>query len=83
MDLSSVVGASPIFGFLLKLKKNINQKEWPSLIQSLLEVHYDRLYDRSQERNFSAYVNAPLITTSDLSQAGIDAIALQIHQQLN
>ena len=63
--------------------ENITLKDWPSLIQSLLEVHYDRLYDRSQERNFSAYVNAPLITTSDLSQAGIDAIALQIQKQFS
>jgi tRNA 2-selenouridine synthase len=55
-------------------QKNILEQQWDALVQSLLELHYDRLYERSQERNFAAYQNAPEITTDDLSEARIKAI---------
>lgn len=57
---------------------NITKQAWPSLIQSLLELHYDRLYDRSQAQNFNAHTLAPTLTTQDLSSAGIHAIAVHI-----
>jgi tRNA 2-selenouridine synthase len=59
-------------------QKNIQEQDWDTLVQSLLELHYDRLYERSQERNFAAYQQAPEITTDDLSEARIKAIASEI-----
>jgi len=56
----------------------IAKQDWQGLIRSLLELHYDRLYDRSQLRNFENYEKAPLIQTDDLSKAGIQDIASQI-----
>jgi tRNA 2-selenouridine synthase len=61
----------------------ITQQDWRTLIRSLLELHYDRLYDRSQLRNFENYEKAPLIQTDDLSKAGIQRIASQIQGMLN
>jgi tRNA 2-selenouridine synthase len=61
----------------------IAKQDWPVLIRSLLELHYDRLYDRSQSRNFEDYEKAPAILTADLSQEGIQKIAVQIQQLVN
>lgn len=51
---------------------------WPELVQSLLEEHYDKLYLRSQLRNFTNYQHAPIVETSDLSDQAILRIAEQI-----
>ena len=61
----------------------IAQQDWRALIRSLLELHYDRLYDRSQLRNFENYEKAPLIQIDDLSKAGIQQIASQIQHMVN
>jgi tRNA 2-selenouridine synthase len=61
----------------------IAKQDWPGLIRSLLELHYDRLYDRSQLRNFDNYEKAPLIQSDDLSKAGIEHIASQIQRMMN
>jgi tRNA 2-selenouridine synthase len=58
----------------------IENQNWPVLIRSLLELHYDRLYDRSQLRNFEDYEKAPKVLTDDLSMAGIQKIASRIMQ---
>jgi tRNA 2-selenouridine synthase len=64
-------------------QKNIQEQDWDTLVQSLLELHYDRLYERSQERNFAAYQQAPEVATDDLSELGIKAIALDIQAKYN
>jgi len=51
---------------------------WPALVSELLELHYDPLYRRSQNRNFSGLVTPQTFTTDDLSAAGIAALASQI-----
>jgi tRNA 2-selenouridine synthase len=61
----------------------IAEQDWQALIRSLLELHYDRLYDRSQLRNFENYEKAPSIQIDDLSKAGIQHIASQIQHMLN
>lgn len=65
------------------MAKNIQEQDWDTLVQSLLELHYDRLYERSQERNFAAYQQAPEVATDDLSELGIKAIALDIQAKYN
>ena len=61
--------------------------EWPALVRELLEQHYDRLYHRSQARNFSDYGalndtlpagDAASFSTNDLSASGIADIAARI-----
>ena len=59
-------------------QQNIERQAWPDLIRSLLELHYDRLYDRSQGRNFEAYAHAPTLSTADLSDQGIQKLAFSI-----
>jgi len=49
--------------------------DWPTLVQALLEIHYDPLYQRSQNRNFSGYCPLENFVTDDLSPAGIKALA--------
>lgn len=54
--------------------------QWPALVRELLELHYDPLYHRSQDRNFSGYGNPASFPTTDLSAAGIAALATRIVQ---
>jgi tRNA 2-selenouridine synthase len=51
---------------------------WPVLVRELLEQHYDPLYRRSQERNFSGYRQPQVFATDDLSPAGIARLAAAI-----
>lgn len=53
---------------------------WPQLVQALLEMHYDPLYQRSQNRNFSGYCPLENFVTDDLSPAGITALAERLLQ---
>jgi tRNA 2-selenouridine synthase len=52
--------------------------DWSNLVASLLEKHYDKLYESSQEKNYLKYQDAPEIITDDLSESGIEKIAAQI-----
>jgi len=52
--------------------------EWPALVRALLEEHYDPLYQRSQDHNFTGHRGAGVFATDDLSAAGIAAIAARI-----
>ena len=52
--------------------------EWPSLVRALLEEHYDPLYYRSQNHNFSGHRSAGIFPTDDLSATGIADIAARI-----
>jgi tRNA 2-selenouridine synthase len=56
----------------------IEAGEFPSLVDELLELHYDPLYQRSQEKNYADYTDAATFETDDLSPAGIAAIARDI-----
>jgi tRNA 2-selenouridine synthase len=51
---------------------------WQALVCELLEVHYDPLYRRSQNHNFSGFSTSATFTSSDLSPAGIESLAAQI-----
>jgi tRNA 2-selenouridine synthase len=49
--------------------------DWPALVRELLEQHYDPLYHRSQNANFSGLAETALFTTSDLTPEGIERLA--------
>ena len=66
---------------------------WPALVRELLELHYDPLYRRSQNRNFTGYrspgdagtsaetplpANRGSFATDDLSVSGIADLAVRI-----
>jgi len=51
---------------------------WKTLVGELLELHYDPLYRRSQNNNFSGLETPLVFTTGDLSPGGIDLLASQI-----
>ncbi|MBU0601209.1 MAG: tRNA 2-selenouridine(34) synthase MnmH [Gammaproteobacteria bacterium] len=52
--------------------------QWRQLVASLLELHYDPLYRRSQQHNFARHPDAPTICAERLDAAGIDALAARI-----
>ncbi|MDP1652338.1 MAG: tRNA 2-selenouridine(34) synthase MnmH [Rhodocyclaceae bacterium] len=55
----------------------IEAGEFRTLVEELLELHYDPFYQRSQEKNYR-YADAPVFATESLSPAAIDALARQI-----
>ena len=63
---------------LLRWRGHIQQGRWRELVSELLALHYDPLYQRSQQQNYAGY-RAPLrIGTDDLTPAGIDALARRV-----
>jgi tRNA 2-selenouridine synthase len=74
-------------GHLHGLQSNETLARWTALIEAgdfrtlvdeLLEKHYDPLYQRSQEKNFRDYADAAKLVAKDLSPASIEAIARDI-----
>jgi tRNA 2-selenouridine synthase len=59
----------------------IRAGEFRTLVEQLLEQHYDPLYQRSQERNYRDYKAAESLAVDDLSATGIEAIARAILAQ--
>ena len=58
----------------------IRDAAWPTLVRELLELHYDPLYRRSQERNFAGMQDSGTCLTDDLSEDGIKRLATIILQ---
>lgn len=56
----------------------IGAAEWPALVRELLELHYDPLYRRSQDRNFAGYGDPANFASDDLSAQGVASLAAQI-----
>lgn len=50
----------------------------PELFGELIDLHYDPLYKRSQNVNYSGYGDALRVDTGDLSERGIRALAARI-----
>lgn len=63
---------------MLRWQQLIEIRDWPTLVRELLELHYDPLYRRSQEHNFSGMPGSVKITAKFLSTAGINDLARQI-----
>lgn len=73
-------------GFLHGLQSNETLARWTALIESgdfrtlvdeLLEKHYDPLYQRSQDKNYR-YADATVFAADDLSADSIEAVARRI-----
>lgn len=58
----------------------VSTGDWPTLVRELLEVHYDPLYHRSQNSNFTGLRHPESFATDDLSPAGIARLAQAIAQ---
>lgn len=54
--------------------------DWRQLVQALLEMHYDPLYQRSQNRNYAGYRPLENFMTDDLSPPGIKTMAERLLQ---
>jgi tRNA 2-selenouridine synthase len=65
---------------LERWKTLIGQSNWPSLVGELLEQHYDPLYQRSQDRNYTGMQDSGNFATDDLSADGISRLAAAIVQ---
>lgn len=74
-------------GYLKGLHANETLSRWqalaashelPELYSELIDQHYDPLYARSQNRNFSRFAESQAFETDDLSPAGIARIASRI-----
>jgi tRNA 2-selenouridine synthase len=57
----------------------IEAGDFRRLVAELLEHHYDPLYHRSQNRNYHDFGSARIFTCDDLSPAGIEGLAVEIH----
>ncbi len=60
---------------LLRWHALVHAGAWPTLVRELLELHYDPLYHRSQNQNFTGYRHPRVFASSDLSAAGIARLA--------
>lgn len=49
-----------------------------SVVRELLVLHYDPMYLRSIQRNFSGYADAPVLYPSDHTEASMQALAKQM-----
>jgi tRNA 2-selenouridine synthase len=61
----------------------IEAQAWPELINDLLVRHYDKLYERSQEKNFTHFTSAPRIHVNSLSPSSIKSIAKEIQERFS
>jgi len=73
--------------FLKGLQSNETLARWkalaaehdlPALFAEFIDLHYDPLYHRSQNRNFVRFPDAPAFSTDDLSPSGIAELARAI-----
>jgi len=60
--------------------EQVKSGDWPTLVRELLEIHYDPLYRRSQNSNFTGLQHPESFATDDLSPAGISRLAHAIAQ---
>jgi len=56
----------------------VRSADWPTLVRELLEQHYDALYRRSQNANFTGYRHPEAFSTDDLSTDGIAELAARL-----
>jgi tRNA 2-selenouridine synthase len=63
---------------LARWQQLIADADWPTLVRELLELHYDPLYRRSQDYNFTGLQAQAAVATDDLSPAGITRLATTI-----
>jgi tRNA 2-selenouridine synthase len=52
--------------------------QWRALVGELLELHYDPLYQHSQNRNYRSFGIPQIFSTDDLTPTGVEAVARKI-----
>ena len=65
---------------LSRWKAYVAAADWPTLVQELLEQHYDPLYHRSQTNNFAGLPESHRFASDDLSADGITRLASALVQ---
>ena len=63
---------------LLRWREQIGAGSWRELVGELLTLHYDPLYQRSQQKNYAGFAAPLTFATDDLTPAGIEALARRI-----
>lgn len=63
---------------LLRWREQIGEGRWRELVGELLTLHYDPLYQRSQQKNYAGFATPLTFATDDLTPAGIEALARRI-----
>src|SRR5574338_1694382 len=63
---------------LTRWKTLAAERALPQLFAEFMALHYDPLYHRSQNHNYTHFLKAPVLETDDLSPAGVDALAGRI-----
>ena len=63
---------------ITRWQAHATEGRWPELVGELLESHYDPLYDRSQNRNYSGFGAPHVFTASALAPADIEVLARAI-----
>jgi tRNA 2-selenouridine synthase len=56
----------------------ISARNFPALVEELLTLHYDPLYQRSQSHNFNSFAGATRYATNQLDAAALDQLAAEI-----
>lgn len=63
---------------LSRWKQLIADEAFRPLVHELLTQHYDQLYQRSQNHNYTEHRQARTVTLNDLSNAAMSALALEL-----
>ena len=63
---------------VLRWREQIGEGRWRELVGELLTLHYDPLYQRSQQKNYAGFATPLTFATDDLTPAGIEALARRI-----
>jgi len=63
---------------MLRWQQLIHEADWPTLVRELLELHYDPLYRRSQENNYTGMPDSGIFSSNDLSADGIRQLAAAV-----
>jgi tRNA 2-selenouridine synthase len=63
---------------ITRWQEHVAAGRWHELVEELLTAHYDPLYERSQNRNYSGFSAPQAFTASELSPEGIREVASAI-----
>ena len=63
---------------LARWRAQVSAGDFPTLVEELLTLHYDALYQRSQARNYNSFEAAACYTTDRLDAASLDRVAAEI-----
>lgn len=63
---------------LVRWKDLASRHQLAELFAEFIDLHYDPLYHRSQNRNFVRFPEAPVLTTDDLTPAGVALLAQRV-----